>query len=249
MTLRIASLAERPDLAELFWIPALWPAFLTHDEVGHQFYARVATDYAAYALLAWEDDDPGHPVARSCSIPFSIAPETGRERLPDEGWRGVIGWGLSDLAEGRAPTTVSAIEVAIRPDRRGSGLASAMLEAKRDNARKLGFRELVAPVRPSGKHRLPRLSMTEYVTRTRPDGLPEDPWLRLHVRMGAEIVGVCPTAMVIAGSLAQWRDWTGLPFDTSGDVEVPLALNPVHCDVVHDHAVYVEPGVWVRHTL
>jgi hypothetical protein len=55
--------------------------------------------------------------------------------------------------------------------------------------------------------------------------------------------------MVMAGSLAQWREWTGLPFDRTGDVIVPEALVPVHCDAEHDHAVYVEPNVWVEHTL
>lgn len=53
--------------------------------------------------------------------------------------------------------------------------------------------------------------------------------------------------MTISGTLAEWREWTGLPFDHTGDVLVPFALNPVHCDVAHDHAVYVEPGVWVHH--
>ena len=43
--------------------------------------------------------------------------------------------------------------------------------------------------------------------------------------------------------------WTGLPFDTTGDVIVPKALVPVHVDVTHDHAVYVEPNVWVQHDL
>ena len=55
--------------------------------------------------------------------------------------------------------------------------------------------------------------------------------------------------MVMVGSLAQWREWTGLPFDRTGDVIVPEALVPVHCDVEHDHAVYVEPNVWVEHDL
>ena len=25
------------------------------------------------------------------------------------------------------------------------------------------------------------------------------------------------------------------------------AGRPVHCDTTHDHAVYVEPNVWIRH--
>ena len=40
-----------------------------------------------------------------------------------------------------------------------------------------------------------------------------------------------------------------LAFDRDGDVVVPGALVPVHCDTAHDHAVYVEPNVWVRHDL
>ena len=55
--------------------------------------------------------------------------------------------------------------------------------------------------------------------------------------------------MVMPGSLAQWRAWTGLPFDTDGDVIVPGALVPIKCDATHDYAVYVEPNVWVRHHL
>ncbi|MEV6286250.1 hypothetical protein [Kribbella sp. NPDC051770] len=55
--------------------------------------------------------------------------------------------------------------------------------------------------------------------------------------------------MVIAGTLGEWRAWTGLPFDRTGPVLVPKALAPVMCDAEHDHAVYVEPNVWVRHDL
>ena len=53
--------------------------------------------------------------------------------------------------------------------------------------------------------------------------------------------------MVIAGTLDEWRRWTGLPFDRSGPIEVPGALAPVLCDVVHGTAVHVEANVWVRH--
>jgi hypothetical protein len=60
---------------------------------------------------------------------------------------------------------------------------------------------------------------------------------------------VAPASMVLAGSLAQWRQWTGLPFDRTSAVIVPEALVPVHCDAEHDRAAYVEPNVWVEHVL
>lgn len=104
-------------------------------------------------------------------------------------------------------------------------------------------------MRPNGKPGEPHSPMTEYALRTRPDGLPVDPWLRVHVRAGGRILRVCPASMTVAGSLVQWWAWTGLPFDADGEVVVPGALVPVHVPVQHDHAVYVEPNVWVRHSL
>jgi hypothetical protein len=71
----------------------------------------------------------------------------------------------------------------------------------------------------------------------------------VHIRAAGRILRVAPASMVMAGSLAQWRAWTGLPFDRTGEVIVPDALVPVPCDTSHDHAVYVEPNVWFEHNL
>jgi hypothetical protein len=91
--------------------------------------------------------------------------------------------------------------------------------------------------------------MPDYAGRVRSDGLPVDPWLRVHVRLGARIVKVCPLSMVVPGTLSDWREWTGLPLNGSGLHDIPEALVPVHVSVEHDHAVYVEPNVWVHHRL
>lgn len=64
-----------------------------------------------------------------------------------------------------------------------------------------------------------------------------------------QIVGTAPTSWLVSGTLQEWRSWTGLPFDRSGPVEVPGALTTVHCNVESGHAIYVEPNVWVQHTL
>jgi hypothetical protein len=63
------------------------------------------------------------------------------------------------------------------------------------------------------------------------------------------VMKVCPVAMTIPGTLAQWRDWTGMDLASSGAVEVSGALTPLHVSVEHDHCVYIEPNVWVRHQL
>jgi hypothetical protein len=124
-----------------------------------------------------------------------------------------------------------------------------MLSAMRDNARAHGFSEVVAPVRPSAKHLEPHTPIQEYAYRVRHDGLPYDPWLRVHARAGGVVHAVAPASMTVSGSLEQWRRWTGLPFDTQGDIEVPGALVPVRCEPERGYAVYVEPNVWMRHAL
>jgi hypothetical protein len=97
------------------------------------------------------------------------------------------------------------------------------------------------------KDREPLTPFADYVARRREDGLPWDPWVRVHVRAGAEIVKIAPTSMVVAGTIAEWSSWTGMILDRSGDIVVPGALVPLHVSREQDHAVYIEPNLWVHH--
>jgi GNAT superfamily N-acetyltransferase len=240
--LTISVLADRPDLAEAMWdMPNSWPEFMRHDPIGGLFYSNVETRFAEFVLVA--QDDTGQVVACAYSVPFVL----GDNALPDNGWDFVIRDGLLTSLRGQEPDAISAVEIAVHPDHQGTGLSGQMLAAMRDNAARRGFSELVAPVRPNGQGAADE-PMSTYAIRVREDGLPVDPWLRVHVRAGGRIARVAPRSMVVPGTLAEWREWTGLPFDKSGPVRVPRALAPVQCDVERGVAVYVEPNVWVVHS-
>jgi len=239
--LTISVLADRPDLAAAMWdMPNSWPEFMRHDPIGGLFYGNVEARFAEFVLVA--QDEQGEVVACAYSVPFVL----GGEPLPANGWGFVIRNGLMASIRGQEPDAISAVEIAVRPDRQGTGLSSQMLAAMRENAAKRGFSELVAPVRPNGKNDVHE-PMSSYPFRVREDGLPVDPWLRVHVRAGGRIEKVAPRSMVIPGTLEEWREWTGLPFDADGPVRVPVpgALVPVHFK--NGRGVYVEPNVWVRH--
>jgi hypothetical protein len=206
---------------------------------------RRCSDYASGVRHAGHDQ--GSPVARSFSVPLSWDGDpTGP--LPDAGWDWVVRTAHETRSAGATPNLVSALEITIQPDRRGAGLSATLLAAMSRNVARLGYTDLVAPVRPNAKDD-PAEPLATYALRARDDGLPVDPWLRVHVRAGGRVLNVAPTSMTIPGTLAQWRAWTGLPFDTSGAVDVPGALVPVMCAAEHDVAVYVEPNVWVHHHL
>ncbi|QKW11117.1 GNAT family N-acetyltransferase [Streptomyces sp. NA04227] len=224
-----------------------WPEFMRHEPIGERFHIDAHADYPEYVLVAVSAEDSGEVLARAYCVPVGLddVPPKG---LPDSGWDGAVRQAHLARLAGYKGDAVCGLEVVVRQGLRGTGIGTRMLRAMHDLAEARGFRHFVAPVRPPGKAEVPELPMSEYIQRTR-NGLPEDPLLRAHVRLGADIVGVAPASMVVVGSLDNWREWTGLPFDTHGPTVVPEALTPVHCDLRHDSAAYIEPNVWVHRRL
>ncbi|MFD0688124.1 N-acetyltransferase [Actinomadura fibrosa] len=244
--IEITTCAERPGLVpHLYGIDENWPVFMRHDPVGNALLGRVPEAFPEHCVVA---TDGGRVVARGQSVPYDATLSERREP-PARGWDGVLVWAFADRRAGRPGTAASALDITIDVAYLGQGLSRRMLAALRDAAARQGHDALWAPVRPTEKHLCPHVPMDEYIQRRRGDGLPADPWLRVHARVGGVIGKVAPASMTISGSLDEWRRWTGLPFDRGGAVEVPGALVPVHCDTAHGHAVYVEPNVWVRHGL
>ncbi|WP_329257076.1 N-acetyltransferase [Actinoallomurus sp. NBC_01490] len=248
MDLLVTTAAQRPDLVPLLEDFNDWPVFMRQDPVAPLYYGDAVTACPEFVLIAIDRNRPDRLVAKGYSVPFTWAGDPD-ESLPAGGWDQVVLIAARDRSVRRRGTMVSALEISVRADLKGKGMSSIMLAAMRRNVADQGYADLVAPVRPNAKHHHPQMSIVDYANLRRDDGLPVDPWLRVHVRAGGRITGTSARAMTIAGSIADWRAWTGLPFDTTGPVEVPGALVPVHCDTVHGHAVYCEPCVWVRHRL
>jgi GNAT superfamily N-acetyltransferase len=246
------TLAERPELRpQLFGgrFASAFPEFMNHDPAAELYYPPPYLDrYLDCVLVGVDSAAPDLAIAKGFCVPFRLQDGSEeRAALPDGGWSTVIRWAHDDQANRRAPNAVSALEISIVPEHRGTGLSRRMLEAMRALVAAKGIGVLYAPVRPTGKHLVPQEPMETYIRRVREDGLPQDDWLRTHMRLGGRIVQVAPCSMVIAASLAGWRGWTGLAFDRDGATIVPGALSPVHVSLAQDNAVYVEPNVWVEH--
>ena len=217
MDLRIATIAERPAMKSRFVNKETepWPAFMNEDPIAMLYFSDVRIAHPEYGLIAYDADAPDQAVARAFCVPFAWT----ATRLSASclyGWDGVIWRSARDRQIGQKPNLVSALEITVPADLQGTGLSAKMLAAMRDNVKRLGFKDLVALVRPNRKHLVPDMPIEEYAALVREDGMPRDPWLRVHVRAGGRIVGTGKRAMVIPGTLDEWRSWTGLPFDESG---------------------------------
>jgi GNAT superfamily N-acetyltransferase len=229
LRLRILTHAER-DLRGT--LSELWPQFMAHDPVVSTFWPRLYEVYPDFQL--WVVDGK-ETVAYACTLPVQW------DGVPEE--RG-LDWAMSNGAGGD-PTTLCAVVVGITPEYRGRGLSSVLLRRMAGLGTAHGLDSMIAPVRPTWKERYPLTPIDRYMLWRREDGNPYDPWLRVHERLGAEMLSPAPRSMTIGGTREEWEEWTGLQFPEDGDYVVPGALALVRFE--HGVGTYVEPNVWMRH--
>ena len=220
------------------------PEFLEHDRSVVQYWSLLNEAFPdnQFCLV---DEGTGMAAGFGRSIPLSFDGDW--IELPAEGLDWALEKGFADQAAGRKSTVMSALYIEIAETHRGRNLSAQMLATMREIARSQGFAHLIAPIRPSLKSRYPLIGIETYLNWKTPEGLPFDPWLRVHVRAGGQVLLPCPRAMLVEGTRGQWANWTGMAFPGDGDYIIPHGLVPVR--VRGDLGEYVEPGVWVLHEI
>lgn len=244
MALQFPTRAERPgSLPHIAGLRAqVWPEFMYHDAVLNRLFDRVIADYAEFQFYAW-DDEREEVVGVGNAIPAAWDGDVAS--LPDGGLDAVV---EARFAEGAPePTVLCAMQILIAPEYRGRDLSCRMIERMSEIGRDHGLDTLIAPVRPTLKHRYPLTPIGRYLAWRRHDGTHFDPWLRTHERLGAEILKVAPESVTVSGSVAEWEAWTELALPESGAYVVPGALVPVEIDRERDEGTYREPNVWMVH--
>ncbi len=223
---------------------SVWPELMHHDPVAHACWPHWRMTSPTLQLALLDHDGAIAAVARSAPLTWDGTPDD----LP-RGWDAQFSRSVEALARGATPDTLGAIMIVTDPARRGDGLGSVMVAALQAAARLGGLRWLIACVRPTLLERYPLTAIDEYATWTRDDGLPFDPWIRIHVRLGGQLSRPEPRSMRITGSVAEWEAWTGMAFPASGRYIVPGAAAPVTIDREADSGTYYDPNVWVVHDL
>jgi len=139
--------------------------------------------------------------------------------------------------------------VTVAPDQTGKGLGQKMINHLCRLAHDNGLKRMIVPVRPSEKCRFPLIKMQDYITWQRNDGYFFDKWLRIHQRMGGDILKIAPHSMRVIGTIADWEQWTNQQFPGTGMYIVKGALSPVIINHEKDEGIYIEPNVWMEHPL
>jgi len=227
------------EAANAISVPS-WPEFMMNDPVANAHWRPMHEIYPEFQF-ALVDTDTGKWISVGNSIPLHF--DGPLETLPDEGWDWAV---LTGMGAARPGSLLCALAIQILPEYRGAGLSSLMIKVMREIGRSHGLDQLVAPVRPNKKSDYPLTPMALYIEWSQEDKL-FDPWLRVHQRLGARLLKVCPASMTISGIIQSWEKWTGLSFQSSGDYIVPGALSPVKIDIENDCGAYIEANVWMVH--
>jgi hypothetical protein len=240
----LRTLAERPELEPHFprFHAAAWPRFVHEGNGAGGLWPRLFRDFRDFQFGLW--DTAGTLVAIGNSIPFIC--DGSKADIPRD-IPELLERGVSVKRDGRRPTALSALAAIVDPGHRGSGVSRQIIEGMGEIARRHGLTTLVAPVRPALKQLYPLTPMERYVTWTRSDGTAFDHWLRVHQRMGAEILQVAPTAMITTDTVTRWEEWTGMRFPESGRYVVEGAFQPIEIDLRRNIGRYEEANVWMKH--
>jgi len=244
--LRLVTLATRPELADPVsrFNGSVWATFMLQDSVADREWHHTEDSWPEFQLVLLDAQD--HIVATANTSP--LVWNGTDEGLPD-GWDAQLLGAVADHEAGRTPDTLGALQIVVDPARQGSGLSGQMLLGMRALGGARRMRALIACVRPTWKERYPLVPIERYATWMRDDGLPFDPWVRLHVRLGGRIVRGVPRAMTIPGTVAEWEAWTGMAFPDSGEYVVPRAAALVSIDRERDQGIYHDPNIWMIHDL
>src|SRR5262249_20628032 len=204
MPFKTFTLRERPDLEDEFerLSDASWPRFLRqHDALGYgQYWPLLYTTWADWQLVLV--DGMGPTIAATHAVPLV--------------WNGTVADLPTSIAEilsrargahesRRAPNTLCALAAMVDPRSRGQGMSRVAVRAMQDLARAHELSVLLAPVRPADKSAYPLAPMERYARWQNEDGLPMDRWIRVHARMGAELLGGAPRTLVLTGAATAWE--------------------------------------------
>ena len=205
---------------------------ITHEELIRRFPVWGIRRASDQKLVAY-----GHGIL--------VAADLTQNQLPDSGWRFAM---ESVLAEPK-PNCMCLLVANVDPAARGLGFSKVLVEKAKAVTLDLGFKEMIAPVRPTLKQDFPEQTLDEYIQKRDEKNEVFDPWLKLHVRLGGEVLNVCHESVIINATIKKWSQWLSAEFHQSGKYILPMGLAPLDINLEKNIGTYVEPNVWVRYLL
>ena len=176
------------------------------------------------------------------SVPFYI--DTTLVDLSEEGWDWMLAEGVEGYERGQPANYLGGLQVIVRKEYQNRGFSKVILSQIKSVVRYSALSKLVIPIRPTKKYLFPNMSMSDYM-KLKDGNRIYDPWIRTHVKNGAQIIKPCEVSMKVEGDLNFWEKILKMSIETSGCYTCHEALNIINIDYENNYGVYLEPNIWI----
>jgi len=241
--IEITTLEKQPELKQdlLRINNTAWPEFMLHWKCSA--WENLFSTFADFQILLKENNKL---IAFGHTVP--IQGDVSKKSQPDA-MRVILEQAVQNKIKNIKPNILIALAAVVAEKHRGRGLSFAIVKAMKKLAAERNLSLLLVPVRPTLKHQYPLIPLPEYADWKRDDGLPFDPWLRVHKKLGGEKFKISNKFMKITGTVQEWEEWSGLRIPDEGKYIVPGALNPVEIDYENNLGIYYDPCVWIKYKI
>ncbi len=239
-----ATLSDRPDLLEQVrqLDSQAWPKYMYHAGSWQRCWHALLEEYPQFQIVQFNGDDQVVAVAHTVPATWS-----GKVHELPAGWDILLEQSMDARRYGNRLNVLAGLSVIVSPAHQGKGRSAQILGEMKNTALRHALEYIIVPVRPVLKSHYPLTPMERYIQWTRADGTAFDPWLRTHLRVGGEILGIAKESKTVIGTAAEWEEWAEMALPESGAYIIPGGLVPLNMDREADRGQYVEPNVWLLH--
>jgi hypothetical protein len=210
---------------------------------------KIAMDWV---LIVGQEPDRGDLFAHGITTQIYW---TGNPAHLPRGWHGAVRRSYEHaFVEKVSPNTLVGLFINVEPGHRSEGWGGHIALEMKNLASRLGLTYIVFPLRLPTRYQREyvRMPVDQFAKLTRADGQSLDHWLRLHVRLGAQIIGHCDTSHQHAMHLQDFYSQFGAEKVTATGYHLVQRGDEwfdAFVDVEREFVLINEPCIWVQHTV
>ncbi|MBA4387547.1 MAG: hypothetical protein C0404_06170 [Verrucomicrobia bacterium] len=221
---------------------------MSHFRLGPNMFEKIPLDW-----IIFSNADGGSLIGHGVTTRLHWDLNPGHR--PD-GWQDAVRVSYQnshvDLKE---PNSLVGLFICIEESSRKHGWAGNLIGEMKAIGRRNKMAALIIPLRPPTRYQkeYAEMPMAEFAALKREDGQYKDHWIRLHVRLGAKVIGISSTSHQHAMSLKDYYTMISpAPVIRSGYTLVQQrdgGWYNVYVDLEREFALINQGCVWVQHPL
>jgi len=237
------TLTELSDSQEVQYRQAIetaFPAIISQSAVIHQYWEKIEQYFPDHQIFLI--DNAQQIIGFANTIPCYW--DKPIDELPREGWDWMVKQGISNYEQHTAANMLGGLQIIITTKYLSKGYSKIIIQQLKKLKANQDYAHLAIPIRPIWKHKYPAMKMSDYLL-MEADGKTYDPWIRTHLKSGAEIVNVCENSMNFKGDITFWKSMLHEEINASGLYTLPGALNQIQINIEENTGEYREENIWV----